>query len=86
MWRSIWVPRMSSGLQFGDLRLDFQVVVGDERFRSAGLGLAPQLAGKLSRIRPQPHDLEAELGPSDARRCDGVRSASPKMKTRLSVR
>ena len=40
-------------LQFGDLRLDFEIVVGDERFGSAGFGLAAHLAGELPRIGSQ---------------------------------
>ena len=59
-------------LQFGDLRLDVQIVVGDQRLDPIELGGLAHLAGEFARIGAEPHDLEAQLRLRDARGGDGV--------------
>ena len=74
------------GLQFGDLRLDIEVVVGDQRLEAElrrGLAHGP---GEFARIGAEADDVEAQffLGHPRCGHAHGV--ASPKMKTRLPVR
>ena len=49
------------GLQLGDLRLDFQIVVGDQRLDAVALGGLAHLAGEFAAVGAEADDGEAEL-------------------------
>ena len=51
MWRSIWVPRISSGCGRLDRRLDLEVVVGDQRLDAVALGRARGRRGRTRGCR-----------------------------------
>ena len=59
-------------LQRRDLRLDFEIIVGDQRLDLKVLRSRADFAGELSRISPQADDREAEFLGGDARGGDGV--------------
>ena len=59
-------------LQLGDLRLDVEIVVGDQRLDPIELGGLAHLAGEFAGVSAEPHDLEAQLRLRDARGGDGV--------------
>ena len=67
------------------LRLDLEIVVGDQAVGVERRRGVPYLPGELSRVGSQAGDLEAELRCA-ARAAASAWVASPKMKTRLPVR
>ena len=74
------------GLQLGDLGLDFEIVVGDQRLSAARLGGLAHFSREFPRVGPEADDLEAEFGSRAPRAAAIACVASPKMKTRLPVR
>ena len=51
MWRSICVPSTSSGCSSATLRLDFEIVVGDQRLDAVELGGVAHFAREFARSR-----------------------------------
>jgi hypothetical protein len=84
MWRSICVPSTSSGCSSA-MRLDLEVVVGDQRLDAELFGRGADVAGELAAVGAEADDLEAELLAA-MRAAAMAWVASPKMKTRLPVR
>ena len=60
------------GLQLGDLGLDLEIVVGDQRLDAIGPGRLTHLAGELAAISAEPDHGEAQLLGRDARGGDRV--------------
>ena len=74
MWRSICVPRIISGAKGRDRRLDFEIVVGDERLDPNRTRHRADRARHLAVVAAKADDLEAHLlardsAPSPSREC-----------------
>ena len=72
MWRSICVPRISSGRGGDDGGFDLEVVVGDQRLEAVFLGAGAHGAGELAVVAAEADDLEADLVAGDAGGGHGV--------------
>ncbi len=72
IWRSICVPRTSSGRNLRYLGFNFQIVVSDERFDVVELGRLSQFASKFASIGSKADDFEAKFVLSDPSRRHGV--------------
>ena len=59
-------------LQFGDPRLDFQIVVGDQRLDAVPGGRVTDFARELPRVGAESDDREAKFFRCDPGGCDGV--------------
>ena len=86
MWRSICVPSTSSGCSSATLRLDLEIVVGDQRLDAVERGRLAHFAGEFAAVGAEADDLEAEFRRAATRAAAMAWVASPKMKTRLPVR
>ena len=74
------------GLERGDLLLDLEIVVGDQRLDAVELGGLTDLTGEFPRIGAEADDLEAELVIWAMRAAAIAWVASPNTNTRLPVR